>query len=285
MPRRPWWIERTHNAEGAGGGSSAGAASGADKAPAVGGLVDAAKAAGAQGAAGQGQGAAGQDQGAAGQGQQGQQGQQPAPYLPEGLADAFKGKTDRETIDKLWAAEQGRAKAPAAAADYKLELPKELEGVIDPKNDKVLPLWRDIAHKHGLSQPQFNGVIVDLQTAMQKAGLIEKPIVLADEFAALGHGAGDRAAQEQKGQQRVLELATKLDGLATRQTLTKDEAQLAVQLLSSRQTVQLFEKLLALAPSEKGLQGGGQGGGGDTVTPYQKALNGLYPTMANKGAA
>ncbi len=280
--RRPWWIERTHNADGAGGGGGGGGAGDA----AAAGLADAARAAQAAAAAAGGDGKGGAGAGADAAAAVAAAAAGATPYVPDGLGDAFKGKTDKETIDKLWDAEKGRAKAPATAAEYVLELPKELEGVIDPKNDKVLPLWRDIAHKHGLTPAQFNGAIVDLQHSMQKAGLIEKPLVLADEFAALGKGAGDRAAQEQRGQQRVLELATRLDGLATRQVLTKDEAQLAVQLLSSRQTVELVEKLLALAPAEKGPQGGGQGGGGggEGATSYQSALDNLYPTMKGRAA-
>lgn len=264
MLRKIWWIERTHAADGSAGVDVAAAAAAPAAAPSAAPaaaptgspLVDAAKAAPAADAAAP-----------------------TGPYMPDGLPETFKGKSEREIIDKLWKAESERAKPPATAAEYKLEVPKELQGVINPENDKVLPLWREIAHKHGLSQAQFQSTIVDLQAAMTKAGLIEKPLVAADEFAALGEGAGDRAAQLQKGQTRVLELASKIEGLATRQALSKEEAALAVQMLGTRQSVQLFEKLLALAPAEKGLAGGGQPGAVATDTPHEQRLKQMFPSM------
>lgn len=195
------------------------------------------------------------------------------------MPEALRGKTERETIDNLWKAESERAKPPAAAADYKLDLPKHLEGQIDPTNDKVLPLWREIALKNGMTQQQFQSSIVDLYDGMAKAGLIEKPMDAQSEFATLGAGAGDRAAQVQRGVDRVLEVATRLDALATRQNLGAEEVKTAKAMLGSAASVQVFEKILGLLPKETGPQGGGSPGNGQSSGSPEKAALSLYPSM------
>ena len=200
-----------------------------------------------------------------------------APYAPEGLPEELRGATEKETIDKLWAAEQAR-KPPAAATDYKFDVTRELEGIVDPANDRVLPIWREVAHKHDLSQAQFQAIVGDLFVGMEKAGLIERGVNIASEFEALGAGAGDKAAQLQKGQTRVLELADKIGGIATRQGWSKEESSALIRSLDNRTSVQAVEKLLAMIPGEHGVQPGGKPGG-DGVNLEDPAVRArlMYP--------
>lgn len=200
-----------------------------------------------------------------------------APYAPEGLPEALRGATEKETIDKLWAAEQAR-KPPAAATDYKFDVTKDLEGIVDPANDRVLPIWREVAHKHDLSQAQFQAIVGDLFVGMEKAGLIERGVNIASEFEALGAGAGDKAAQIQKGQQRMLELADKIGGIATRNGISQEESAGLIRSIGDRATVAGFEKLLALIPAEHGVQPGGKPGG-DGVNLEDPAVRArlMYP--------
>lgn len=268
---RPWMIELLRNADaGAGGGGAAGGslvdvAKAADAAAA--GAAGAGGAAGAAqgGAAGQGAGAQGAGaQGGAGQGQGQGQGQGAAqPYFPEGLDAKLKGKTERETLDNIAKHMAELPKAPAAAKDYTLTVPDNLKGTLDPANDKVLPIWREIAHKHGLTQAQFQSSIVDLYAGMEKAGLLTPAVDINAEFAAIGEKAGgDQASRIQAGQKRVLDVAGKLEALATRQQISKAEAAELTTMLGNRTAVAAVEKLLALLPAEHGLQGGGQSGAG-----------------------
>ena len=197
--------------------------------------------------------------------------------MPEGLPDTFKGASEKEIIDKLWKAQAEAPKPPAAATDYKLELPKDLAGVI-AADDKVLPMFNAAAHKFGLTQAQYNGVIGEFYGAMNKAGMIEKPLDTNAEFAALGAGAGDTAAQIQKGIQRIVDVKTQLEGLATRQQLSKAEVGDLLANLTSRNSVTAVERLLGMLPKEHGIANGGQRGG-DGLTDHERSISRMYPTM------
>lgn len=202
----------------------------------------------------------------------------PAAWHPEGLPEQLRGKTDRETIEKLWKAETERAKPPAAAADYKLELPAELTKFIDPANDAVLPLFREVAQKHGLTQAQYQGAIVDLHTAMAKAGMLQPLVDVGAEYAALGAGQPDKAAQIAKGKERAAHVRDGINALATKQVLAADEAKELLGNLVSAKTFVAVEKILALLPKETGLQPGQRPGGGP---PSQdQLLAAMYPSMA-----
>lgn len=202
----------------------------------------------------------------------------PAAFHPEGLPEQLRGKTDRETIEKLWKAESERAKPPAAAADYKLELPAELTKFIDPANDAVLPLFREVAQKHGLTQAQYQGAIVDLHTAMAKAGMLQPLVDVGAEYAALGAGQPDKASQIAKGKERAAHVRDGINALATKQVLAADEAKDLLGNLVSAKTFAAVEKILALLPQETGLRPGQRPGGGP---PSQdQLLAAMYPSMA-----
>lgn len=204
-------------------------------------------------------------------------------YHPEGLGDAFKGGTDKETIDKLAAHLKGLPQPPANAEDYKLELPKELEGLVAGKDDPVLPMYREIAKELGLSQAQFEGSITKLYAKMTEKGLIERPVNLSNEFAALSNGTGDRAAQIAAGQRVALDVADKIDAAAGRGLLSKETAaEIVGPLMRNAKSIRAIAALVALADKAGGLVPPTGGGGGGQDTPeqlHEKRLAALYPTM------
>jgi hypothetical protein len=203
----------------------------------------------------------------------------PAAYYPEGLPDTLRGKSDRETIDALWKAQAEAPKPPAAATDYKLEIPKDLAGFIDPQNDSVLPLFRDVALKNGLTQGQFQNTVVELHQAMAKAGMLQPLVDVGAEYRELGGPAADPAAQMQKGKERAANVATQVGALVTRQQMPKDVADALLGNLGSAKVIVAVETLLKMLPAEQGVTPGGGGGGGAGLTPEQAAAAKLFPSM------
>lgn len=254
-------------ANGSGGGSGAGAGAAA----AGGNLADAA----ARIVAAQGDG----QQSGNGQQQNGQQQQQQTQsYYPEGLPDGFRGANDRETIDKLFGDINGRPKPPATAKDYKYEFAKEFtEKFGDLKDDAVLPMWSEIAHKYKIPNDVAQGVVTDLYDGLAKEGLIAKPVDVNEELAKLEPNETDPVRRTAKGAQRVNAIATTLKGLETRGVLSKaDNLRLGIMMMDAA-NVTAFEKILKLLPAEHGLQNGGAPTDGRSA--YQKQLDAFYPSM------
>lgn len=210
------------------------------------------------------------------------------PYRPKGLPDTLLGKSDRETLDNLVKDYGARPQPPPAAKDYKLELAPELAKKLgDLDKDPVLPLWRDVAHKNGLSQQQFQASFIDLIGALDKAGLLADPIDGAKEYQGLvdeaGKTARDPAAAKQAVATRMAGAKASLADLAARQVLSKAEAGIAEALLATGDGVRFLEKAMtAMGGQPKGLDAGGNAPG-DTRTPLEKSLAVMFPTMA--GAA
>ena len=225
-----------------------------------------------------------QQPGAQGQGTpQGSSQQPPAAYYPEGLADNFRGANDRETIDKLFADFKGRPTAPAKAADYKLELGQDFTAKFgDLKDDPVVGIWRDVAHKIGLSNQQFTNVIPEIYAGLEKAGLIEKPTDFNAEAAKLAPGVVDVLQRNAKAAERVNGVANVVKNLEAKGQISKADAVILSGMYANADAVAAFEKIIALIPKELGLQSGGQGQASDTRTPYQKALASMYPSMVAK---
>jgi hypothetical protein len=185
-----------------------------------------------------------------------------ATYYPEGLPEGLRGANERETIDRLYAEITGRPKAPEKPDGYQLTVPKTLEGVLDPANDKVLPIYRDVAHKLGLTQSQFEGTVLNLYEKMAESGLLQKPIDITEQFVELSDRRGDRAAQVQSGQRVVLETVSQIDALVTRQQISKEvAATLREDVMGSAKSVAAVRAILSLLPSERGP---GSGGNSDT---------------------
>lgn len=187
----------------------------------------------------------------------------PSFYVPADITGDYRGASDRETIDKMWGALKNAPKPPATEADYTLNVPDTLKGILNPENDKVLPMWRKIAHEEGYSQQQFERPIVKLYEGMLKAGLIEAPINETEEFLKLATGAGDRAAQIQEGQTKVLEIVDALKGAETRQEITAEVSRELSLLLGTASGVKALDFIMGrIAPNAPGPRGGGQGSTG-----------------------
>lgn len=217
------------------------------------------------------------------QGQQQQQQQVTTPYVPEGLPKELAGKTERETLDNLWKAHSSLPKPPETPDGYTYQVPKDLEGFIKPDSDPVMQGLREFGHKLGLTQTQYEGLINEMTRAEIKAGRLAKPVDIADVFAELGEGGGDRAGQVGKGQGRVRAIVDQIDGLTTRQQLSKDDAKALKVALSDAPTTRAIERVLALLPKEHGIQNGGQPGGvADQGTDLERRLVAMYPTMVRR---
>jgi len=108
-----------------------------------------------------------------------------APYYPEGLTDDLKGKSDKETIDALYKRQAGLREqlskkggaAPDAPDGYKLDEVAKLFGDAadekNPVNAPVFKILREAAHKNGLGQEGFAGLVGDVLKGMKEGGILE----------------------------------------------------------------------------------------------------------------
>lgn len=197
-------------------------------------------------------------------------GQQQAPppvnngqsYLPSGLAETFRGTTDKETIDKLADAVSKMPKAPASSKDYKFEPPPEFTAKFgDMKNDPVMPIYRDIAHKLGLDNTQFQSIVTELHNGMEKAGLLEAAPDYNAMMETLAPKEGDQKHRMVAAANRVNAITNFIKAQEARGGITKAEAAKLGVMTYDAETVMAFEKVLKLIPGEHGLQFGGQGAG------------------------
>lgn len=255
--KRLWWIQALFNGEGAGGGDGGGAGAG-DGAPK--GLGAAARAPAGGGDAGKG-GEGGEGAGAGDAGNGGAGDGTPQAYYPEGLGETFRGKNDKETIDKLAGHLSGLPQAPKEAKEYAFKPSEKLAPFFgQEKDNQVLDAFRDVAHKHGLGQQQFEGVINEFYGNLMEKGLIQSPVSLDAEFQQLGGSSGDPATQIAKGKERVLALEGGIDALAGKKLISEDQAGVLKNLAMKANEVVALERLLSVIPAAKGPQNGGQPG-------------------------
>jgi hypothetical protein len=179
-----------------------------------------------------------------------------ASYWPEGLPETFagfKGQTDRETIDKLTGELKGQPRAPEKPDDYKLALPEEFTKRFgDLSKDEVLPIWRQVAHKNGLTDQQFNGAISELYGEMLTKGLIEEPIDVGAELEKLAPKSGDPVSRKAQASARINGVANNVNGMVTRGVLSRTEGNMVLALAARAEGVVALEKLFKAA-GEHGL--------------------------------
>ncbi len=144
----------------------------------------------------------------------------------------------------------------------------------------MLPLWRQAAHELGMSNTQFNGAISKLYTAMDKAGLLEKPIDVKAELAKLEPRDGDPAARGAAAVQRVQAASSFFAGLVTRQVLTPSQAALFENVAATADGVAGIEAIMKEFGAAGGLKPGS--GTGAVTDAEQAILDKLYPTMILK---
>lgn len=278
--RAGWmWAMPFFNAEGVGGG---GGAPGGAGAPAGGGtpgagsqggsaepdLVRAAAEAGGGGQGGTGTG--GNNQGGAA-----------ASYWPEGLPETlagFKGANDRETIEKLAGHLKDAPRPPSKPDGYKVELPAEFTKRFgDLAKDPVLPIWREVAHKNGLSDAQFNGAISELYAKLSEEGLLDEPIDVMAELDKLAPKHGDPVQRKAQASARINGVANTINGLVSRQVLNRAEGNMVLSLAARADGVAMLEKLFKAIGGEHGLQGGGNPA--PNVSEHEQRMRAMFPSM------
>lgn len=148
--------------------------------------------AGDGGGAGAGQGGAP----AGGGGQASGDGGVPSVYRPEGLPDHLAGANEKEIIDKLWGAYKPARESIAKFGELG-ELPKdptkygfEPSEKIKPyaanlTEDPVFKVVQEAAHKAGIRDKQFAPFLSAVMEAMIDGDLVQPPVDLAAEKAAL----------------------------------------------------------------------------------------------------
>ena len=101
----------------------------------------------------------------------------PAAYRPNGMPDHYAGKSDNETIDKMWNALDGfirtkdsRGPAVEAADKYAFSPPDALKDRVgDLSKDPYFAAMRDAAYATKMTQPEFQsfmGTVLDKVAAM-----------------------------------------------------------------------------------------------------------------------
>lgn len=277
MRMRQFWLTPFLNGEGGGSGGAGGGSGGQ----------------GGGGGGGAGAAASLLDMATHNADQNGQEGQQAgqapaggsaAAYWPEGLPEAltgFKGANDRETIDKLAGELKGLPRAPAKPDDYKLSLPEAFtKRYGDLANDEVMPIWRQVAHKNGLTDAQFNGAISELYHELMDKGLIDEPLDVQAEFEKLMPKHGDPVSRKAQASGRINGVANTINGLVTRQVLTKTEGNMVLSLAARAEGVVALEKLFKAA-GEHGLQGGGQTSAANQhQSEHERAMRAMFPSMS-----
>lgn len=179
------------------------------------------------------------------------------PYHPDGLAETYKGKTDRETIDALAKAVGAREGPPAKPDDYALELPADfVKKYGDLNDDPVLPIAREVLHKHGVSQKEFSGIFNDLYAAMAEKGVLEPAIDPYEVMDKLAPKSGDPNRRKAEGAQRITGALDSVDRLVTRGELTRTEGNILMAGGVTAEGIMLIEKI-AKRYGEHGVQVGG----------------------------
>jgi hypothetical protein len=286
--RLRWHVTALFNQDTGGDGAGAGAATtgGAAGAGGAGGAAGGSGGAGAQGAgaAGDGGSLAAAAEAAQG-GQSGEPGKSDAAdaWFPQGLDAKFKGKDAGETLTNLARHLGEMPRAPAEAKDYAFKPADTIAQYFGTEVDnKLVDVAKGVAHKLGMSQPQFDGFINEFYSEAIKSGMIAKPVKPSDEFVALGGKDGSPNEVMQRGAQRVLAVRDQIAGLETAGVLQKGEAQALVNELGRASGIIAMERLLAhvqsLTPGG-GPAGNADGRGSDGKTDHERRVEKMYPTM------
>ena len=120
-------------------------------------------------------------------------GEPPAPYVPEGMTENWRGEDDKSTIDTLFGIAKGyrdadaqRGSPPASADEYTFEPGDTLSPYIHDTSDPVLTAAKGAAHELGLTNDQYQGMIEKTLAPLVEQGLIEAPYDPQSELTSLG---------------------------------------------------------------------------------------------------
>lgn len=161
-------------------------------------------------------------------------------HIPEHL----RGENPQATVDKLFKAYQGqrnKGTAPKDVADYKIDLPENVVGLLDPDNADDAPVYdaiKDLAKEQGLSVEQYNGLVGGMLGKFQELGLIEVPIDAEEHFKMIGGKGGVK-----KGQQIAEVCLNWLDGAHRKEILDDKEFEEAKIMAGTANGVRVMMKL------------------------------------------
>jgi hypothetical protein len=223
---------------------------------------------GGSGQGGSGQGGSGQGgsgQGGSGQGRQDGGGAQP--YYPEKLPDHMRGASDRETLDKVFGAYSGfreeiskRGAVPKTPDEYVFEFSDEMRHAFgDPDADPRVKIFRNVAHKAGLTDKQAAAVLGDYHQELLGQNLVERFDADAEIDQLVENKAGLTPEQKKfEAGQRWKAGTDWVKGLAAQNAITEKGSNLLLAVAETAEGVKVIEAFKNLT-REHGLQNGGDG--------------------------
>lgn len=231
-----------------------------------------------------------------------------ADYWPDGLDQSLKGADAKITMDNVAKALQGYRTRDASRGvpdkpEGYLEFDKAKDFKIDPKNQpffdnlKTDPAFKVIAaeaHKRGIGQGDMLAMYQAGLNSMAEAGLLDMPVDVAAEKAALVPDAAKNLPADQQEaavQKRLNDNYAFLDLAVSNMGLPKELAQFAeLSLADSAKGHQLIEWMRGRLQGAGGTGPGAHGnpgGGGDTregLKAELAALNRNDPKFQEKHA-
>ena len=207
----------------------------------------------------------------------------PQPYFPDGLSDSYRGKTERDTIDNLAAVIKTQRERDSAR-----DVPKEAEGylsVADLKDfelsddlkphyeamneDKALLAAATEAKKAGVDRGDFHRMLSAAMKAAADAGMLEPPLDLEAEKAALvpdAHKNAPAQVRETEAEKRMNANFAFMELMSANRNLDKDVGEFAQNMLGDTALGHRFMEWLRGAVGGETEQAGALAGSGDGGT-------------------
>lgn len=153
------------------------------------------------------------------------------------MPDHLVGANDRETLDKVFKAFDGfrrgeaeRGALPKDPASYQFTPSDKLKPFTENfDKDPVFAKARDIAHKAGLTDKQFNGFLVPLLESFVDGGLVDKPVDAQGQLMSLAPAGeyADDNAKKAAASKRVNDNTAWVDGAKAQKTFGDKSAEIA----------------------------------------------------------
>jgi hypothetical protein len=204
-----------------------------------------------------------------------------AGYIPEKLPEHLRGANEKETIDKLFGAFSGfrdeqakRGAVPKEPGEYKLALPDGADKVFgDIEKDPIVPIFRTVAHKHGLTDKQAAGLFQDFHAEILAQGKVQTVDPMAEAKSLIGEAAARMTPQEiaQAASKQWKDTVDWIDGLAGSKVLTPEQSAKFKALAEDADGIRAINALRTMT-REQGLQPGGDGSRGMTVDDLNARL-------------
>jgi len=218
-------------------------------------------------------------------------------YKPEGMPDDLVGKTNQETIDKLFSINRGFREAqskngavPKDADGYgAIALPEAVAAKIgDLSNDPAMKIVQKVAHEVGMTDKAYGAFLPKVIEAFDKAGLITDasefdPKKQFELLAADHKDVTDPREREVVVGKRVTNAKASLDGLLAKGAIDKTDHENLMALLPVATSFRTLEKTIkALSGGDGGVplpgDGAGSGAGLSESEIDQRMLDPRYDT-------